>query len=686
MRHLSFAKALYTLMTVLAVWVLALTGSGMWSAGVGYQNSQRIERLTMTDKALFNVFRLRGQRPIVQDALLTLDQPTARIDEIKTEMTATVENAISAFGSVNLPNSAGLKESLQNSWDKVNKTYGLVFAETLKPRADRHMPAPWFSAVGDLVATAGTASATVNNAIRISDPLLAEMVEVHRLAMEIRTSFQCAPLRETVESGRRLDSHLTATGEQYRGVIATSWVALDELLARPGAPAAVVAAVAAARQSQEAQERQMDQIFKALDGTPASAPPPGVFVPACLAPLEPIMGIGEAALNEIVSYSEAQQRAAQYAFLVQTAAFLAALAVSLVGGMIIRRRFTGPVRNILATIKCLTAQDYATPVPQNRYNDEFGTMTRALDQLRASAATAQRLTAEQAAAAQAREQRAALLETLVAGFRTQITGVVQGVSSAAMALQSHSKSMSAVAEDSARGAAAVASAAEEASSNVETVSAATEQLTAAIGEINRQLNESMQSSTASVTEAGRTSLVMNDLDAAAGRIGAVVKLIEGIAKQVNMLALNATIEAVRAGEAGRGFAVVAGEVKTLANQTGTAAHEITGQIAEIQGQTRKAIEAISGITVTIRRAHEIATAIASAAEEQGAATREISRNIHQASVGTRLVTRTIVDVSNAASETGVAASQVLESAGLLSRQATTLHSVVDSFISQIRAA
>jgi len=189
-----------------------------------------------------------------------------------------------------------------------------------------------------------------------------------------------------------------------------------------------------------------------------------------------------------------------------------------------------------------------------------------------------------------------------------------------------------------------------------------------------------------VAEAEHTSLVMRDLDAAAERIGAVVKLIEDIARQVNMLALNATIEAARAGEAGRGFSVVATEVKDLANHTGAAARDITRQIADVQSQTKKAIEAIAAITVTIRRTNEISTMISAAAEEQGAATREISRNIQQASDGTRLVTQSIVEVRGAAAETGSAAGQVLDAAGMLSTQATTLRSVVDRFIGEVRAA
>ncbi len=91
-----------------------------------------------------------------------------------------------------------------------------------------------------------------------------------------------------------------------------------------------------------------------------------------------------------------------------------------------------------------------------------------------------------------------------------------------------------------------------------------------------------------MNEADRTSSLVQALNSSVSRIGDVVGLISTIAAQTNLLALNATIEAARAGAAGKGFAVVASEVKTLAEQTAKATHEITGQIGQIQASTGQA--------------------------------------------------------------------------------------------------
>ncbi|MDD3288462.1 MAG: methyl-accepting chemotaxis protein [Alphaproteobacteria bacterium] len=283
-----------------------------------------------------------------------------------------------------------------------------------------------------------------------------------------------------------------------------------------------------------------------------------------------------------------------------------------------------------------------------------------------------------------RTARRSIMGHMADEFEHNVKGVVTTVSSAATEMQGSAKAMSAIAEETSNQSAAVSAAAEQASTNVQTVASAAEELNTSIGEINHQIENSIKVISECVAEAETTSTVMQGLSKSADDIGNVVKLIEGIADQVNLLALNATIEAARAGEAGRGFAVVANEVKNLANQAGNAARDITIQITDIQGQTSHAVDTISNITLTIKRMNEISTAIASAVEEQGAATKEISRSIQETAEGTNEVTRNITGVTRAASETGAASSQVLETADQLAKESEVLRSVVENFISKVR--
>ena len=66
--------------------------------------------------------------------------------------------------------------------------------------------------------------------------------------------------------------------------------------------------------------------------------------------------------------------------------------------------------------------------------------------------------------------------------------------------------------------------------------------------------------------------------------------------------------------------MVAAEVKSLANQTAKATDEISNHICGMQDTTQESVAANKQIGATIRQISTIGSAIASAVEEQGAAT------------------------------------------------------------------
>jgi len=346
-----------------------------------------------------------------------------------------------------------------------------------------------------------------------------------------------------------------------------------------------------------------------------------------------------------------------------------------------------PVIGMTESMKRIAAGDLTTAVPSLGRKDEVGEMANTLEVFKHGMVEAERLRVEQEETKrQAEQARHRDMHRLADDFENQVEAVVQHIASASTEMTATASSMSAAADQAKRQATAAAAAAEQASANVQTVAAAAGELRESIIEIGRQITQSTETTKAAVTKAEYTNTIVSSLAAAAQKIGDVVALINDIAGQTNLLALNATIEAARAGEAGKGFAVVASEVKSLANQTGKATEEIAQQITAVQDATKQAVGAIRDIAEIIASVNETSSSIASAVEQQQAATREISRNVEQAAHGTREVASNIIGVSDAAREAATAAEQVLGEASELARQSDTLDKGVVAFIAKVRAA
>ncbi len=382
------------------------------------------------------------------------------------------------------------------------------------------------------------------------------------------------------------------------------------------------------------------------------------------------------------SAEEAERLNALFVGTTLLAALMVALSAGWVGGATTRS-----IRRIAEATGRVAKGGEAGNLRALERRDELGAIVGSLEVF------AEHVARSQASAAQHEElrlraeiEKRRALDELASTFEASVQGVVDSVSAASGQVRDSAERMSDTARHTSAQAGRVNGASATALENVRQAADTARGLAEATDSIGRQVQEAADIARAAVGEVNRTNSTVEGLSRVAQRIGEVVDMISGIAKQTNMLALNATIEAARAGEAGRGFAVVAVEVKSLATQTGQATDEIANQISAIQQATLEAVDAIRGIDRTIVRMSDIAVGVASAVEEQNAATRDIARAVALVADRTHAVSDSLGDFTVAADETGRSASDILASSGVLADQARVLQGSVRGFLARVRNA
>ncbi len=214
------------------------------------------------------------------------------------------------------------------------------------------------------------------------------------------------------------------------------------------------------------------------------------------------------------------------------------------------------------------------------------------------------------------------------------------------------------------------------------VSVAVEQMNATVAEVARgatdaagsadealrraaEGREVVQRAVAAIAEVDETArnlrTEMGDLAGKAEGIGRIAGVISDIADQTNLLALNAAIEAARAGDAGRGFAVVADEVRKLAEKTMTATREVEEFVRAIRESSGRSVRATEETTNIVGRATQLASgagealaAIHHIATDTADRVRAIATASEQQSAASEQIARSTTEIRGAADETGAA--------------------------------
>jgi methyl-accepting chemotaxis protein len=362
------------------------------------------------------------------------------------------------------------------------------------------------------------------------------------------------------------------------------------------------------------------------------------------------------------------------------------IVAGLFGAFLIASRISKPLTGLVGGAQKLAEGDTSVEFAETARSDEVGAVARAIAGFRDGVLARGELEAGAREANRSTEQRQQNIERLIAGFRSEMAGLLSALNLEADQMAETAQCLSQIAGETRVKAEGANLASSEAAANVDIVAVSAEELTASISDVESQVRQALDVIGKATSGAQASNQKVGSLSSAAGQIGEVVNLIRDIAEQTNLLALNATIEAARAGDAGKGFSVVASEVKSLANQSAKATEEIAQHIAEIQAATNDAVLSINEISTVMNEANEYAAAIAKAVGDQSLATGEIRQNVLSVSTSTRSVSETIEAVSDTANRTNRSAEQMSRAANTTQSKIALVGGAVESFLRDVTAA
>jgi methyl-accepting chemotaxis protein len=686
-------KSVIATLGVAVVIMLALSAWDSWRRlNAAMQTAAVAEASAHLFTALHNlrIDRASGFRDLNADRQLTSVTPLLR-QAREREMPA-LKAALATLEGMDFPDRQATVTGLDQAIKKLAALHEEGTVAVTRPKAERRpgLAQEHFNHTNSLLEMLDKLSARLSQLVKLEDAFIDQLLQLKQLAWLARNAGgDASVMLSNALGGMALPPDALVKYTTHVSKLDTAWAMLEDVASGLKLPARFTQAVEGAKKGYFARDYadlRMKTLNSLIAGEKVNVNQQD-WSEMSVAKLATLLGVAEASLDVAKDHAAQQRWFAMEMLAAKSAMLLAALLLA--GGMmlVVSRRVTGPLQTIQQGMLALARGDLSAQASFAGRKDEIGALGGAMQVFKDNLMETNRLRDQQKDTEQhAAAQRKADMQRLANEFETAVGNIVDTVSSASTELENAAGTLTKTAETTQRLSGVVASASEDASQNVRSVASAAEEMAASVSEIARQVHESSAIAGEAVKQAEKTDERITRLSQAASRIGDVVKLITAIAEQTNLLALNATIEAARAGEAGRGFAVVAQEVKALAAQTAKATDEIGTQISSMQAATQESVGAIKEIGGTIGRISEIASAIAAAVEEQGAATQEISRNVQQAAHGTTEVATNITDVNRGASETGTASSQVLGSAQSLSRESGRLKIEVEKFVQMVRAA
>ncbi|MDA9507312.1 chemotaxis protein [Bradyrhizobium sp. CCBAU 11386] len=686
-------KAVIAITSVCVVIALSLTAYESWDR---LKTANRISQTADASADLFKAMHnLRTDRSTTNRLLNSTDPMDPEIEKylraIRDAQMPAMARALELLPAMDFPQSGTLVPELARLYKLLSEEQKQFWEDVAKPKNQRRagLPKEYMETTQGLLEMLDKLTNVLAATVNHQDAVIDQLLSIKQSAWLLRNTAGEASLIVSIglNTGRIApEARLAYT--QFVGGTSAMWKALELSTSGMQLPPALSSAVATAKTAYfDPQYLALrDRLVNTLANGEKAEMTANQWTPVTVGRLASAVAVAETALDAAKSHTLEQRSAAQRALIMQLALLTLAIALAVGAIMLVNRRVIHPLNTIRDAMLKVAGGDLAVDSGYLDRKDEIGALAGALEAFKQQATDKLKIEEQERARNAGASARQRAIEVYVGEFEGAVRKTLGELSEASGEMRKTSGDLSAVSRQTNDRVQVAGKASNDASMSVDSVAAAAEELSASINDISQQAAHAAGIAGRAVTQARETDGTVQGLAKSAGRIGEVVGLINTIAAQTNLLALNATIEAARAGEAGRGFAVVASEVKSLASQTAKATEEISEQIADIQRVAGDAINAIQTIGGIIGEVNEVATAIAAAVQEQGAATQEITRSTQFAAQGTKNVSDNITGVKADADAAAAAADNVKHASEMLESQSRQLGEDVTGFLGKIRAA
>lgn len=668
-----------------------------WDAWARLQVTSRISVITDASANMFKAMHnLRTDRSTTNRLLLGAAPMDSDIEKylrsLRDAEMPSMSNALGLLGKIEFAQQATLVPEFDRLFKQLQAHQKEFWEAMAQPKESPRRPTlakEYMETTQGLLTTLDKLSGTLAANVNHQDPVIDQLLAIKQIAWLLRnTAGEASLLISNGLGAGKATAETRAAHTKFSGGADAAWSALELTAAGMQLSPALASAMAATKKAYFEPEylALRDRLLTALIAGEKPELTANAWSPVTVGRLSAAVNVAETALDAAREHTVAQYSTALRSLVTELVLLLAAFALTFGALLLVTRRVIRPLHNMRDAMLKVAAGDLSVDTGYAQRRDEIGALAGALETFKQQAEDKVRIEAQERERNAGSMARQKAIESYVGEFETMVRESLHQLGDASGKMRTTSDGLSTVSRQTNARVEVAERASSEASMSVETVAAASEQLSASINDISQQAAHAAGIASRAVGQARETDGTVQGLAKSAARIGEVVGLINSIAAQTNLLALNATIEAARAGEAGRGFAVVASEVKSLASQTAKATEEISEQISDIQKVAGEAIDAIKGIGSIIGEVNEVATAIAAAVQQQGAATQEITRSTQFAAQGTKNVSENISGVKTDADAAAAAADDVKHASETLETQSQQLGNQVTQFLGKIRAA